>query len=428
MATNPDPLVPVSTFISALAGVLSDEDQAALATTLSIPMPQGVRPGDLITADMFNMMLQDLNSLKQRLAALEGIAGAPVIERIEPQFVDKALGSRITIFGRNLEADVAGTTVFFDNVQATAFFSESNDSLIAVPIPLGISNLPRTVQVRVGTRSGNSNSLGIRVVEPVVEPAGTITVRNQGAPLGEIEVGESFTLNWRIVSQLNVERRLEFEPIIENAVGASASAWQNAIDVVDAIDRPFEPGESRDVAMKFTVPANAESVRLGLLVSTADGAFSRNSDLTPLVVGEEPEISDPRAAVVMRAFFSSDQLGRAVVDVGGTPNIAFSVAPNQSLVLPFDLSTATGGGGRFQIESRIEGQTSRWQTRPVGGNPNFSFTVGSNTTVPVDVPITSSSVSDTSTVSFIIVTARHFSGTSTTSDFSSFARIPIVGK
>lgn len=417
-------VVTMASILEALEGVLSEEEKQALLTGLIDVRSSGVAPGDLITAELFNEILSDINSLKVRVAALEGAEGAPVIDRIEPQFIDKPLGSLINIFGSGLRGDATDTTVFFNSVPVSLFLTQSNENLIALPIPLSLTGLPRTIQVRVVNGNGESNSVGIRVVEPVVEPDGSIFIRNEGDPLGEIEVGQSYELNWRVVNQLNVERVFTFQSVISDVVGSTVTAWRNRVEISGDLDEPFSSGEGRDIIMKVTVPNNAESVRLGLFVATEDGAFSETSSLTSLVVGEEPEISDSRADIRMRAFFPNSVLGFFTTNVEGADVDGFTIAPDQSLTLPLEISVTAEGGGRYEFETRIEGETGRWDTPRV----DTVLQLPNGGTLPIDIPIRGSAATDTTTVSTLVVTARHFSGSSTTSDFASFVSIPIRGQ
>src|SRR3954451_5469266 len=97
--------VPMSTILDALEGVLTDAEQQALMGQIIGLRPAGVAPGDLITAELFNDMLNDINELMERVAALEGATGGPqvpVITGISPN--PATVGADMAILGRNLEA------------------------------------------------------------------------------------------------------------------------------------------------------------------------------------------------------------------------------------------------------------------------------------------------------------------------------------
>jgi len=426
MASRPitaESVVPISSIFDALEGVLSEAERQALLTQLIDVRADGVAPGDLITAEMFNQILSDINDLKIRMAGLESVNGAPVIDRIEPTLLDKEVGTRISIFGRNLNGEAVGTEVLFDDISIRNFFRESDESRIDAVVPPSLSGLPKSVNVQVRTQLGASNVETIRVIERVIANNGSILVRNQGDPLDEIETGTTITLNWRVISQLNFSTPIQFEPIVENVVGSTAVAWRNRINLTGDLTGEFREGSFRDIGMVIDIPDNAESAGIGLRASTPDGSFSEDSDLLSLVVGEAPLISDPRAAVGVRAFNPTTALRFGNIVVGGRTIPGFRMAPNSSLSLPMQLSTIDGGGGRYTFDVSVEGQNDRWSISPVDSELNM----GSNETQPFSVPLSSNATSDTGTVSFLIITANHQPSTGSAGAFSSFARIPIVG-
>ncbi|MEO7177234.1 MAG: hypothetical protein ABIW83_00170, partial [Allosphingosinicella sp.] len=92
--------VPMSSILDALKDVLTAEERDALFDQLIGLRPAGVAPGDLITAELFNQMLSDLNGLSIRLAALEGIAGGPILESLNPS-TTVAVNGLLIVTGSN---------------------------------------------------------------------------------------------------------------------------------------------------------------------------------------------------------------------------------------------------------------------------------------------------------------------------------------
>ena len=87
MASNPitaESVIPISSIFDALEGVLSEAERQALLSQLIDIRADGVAPGDLITAELFNEILSDINDLKIRMAGLEAGSSALILSAISP--------------------------------------------------------------------------------------------------------------------------------------------------------------------------------------------------------------------------------------------------------------------------------------------------------------------------------------------------------
>jgi hypothetical protein len=84
------------------------------------------------------------------------------------------------------------------------------------------------------------------------------------------------------------------------------------------------------------------------------------------------------------------------------------------------------GAGFYRFEVAVEGQATRWQFQNPAAQP---INITANTIPTFDVPITSTNIADTTTVSFLTITTKCFTtAAATTPRFISFRRIPIIGK
>lgn len=71
--SNPGNIViPLSTILDQLKGKLSSSEIDALLSAILSQKKTEVRPGDLITVELMNQILNDLANLNQRVAQLEG--------------------------------------------------------------------------------------------------------------------------------------------------------------------------------------------------------------------------------------------------------------------------------------------------------------------------------------------------------------------
>lgn len=438
MATNATPAnagtisVPMSSVLDALKGKLSEAERTALFEQLIGFRATRVAPGDLITSTLFNQMLSDIDALSIRISKLESVPPGPVIDRIEPEGVDKQVSSRVTIVGRNFRPDDVATQALFGDVAVGDFLLESDESRIILTIPDGLQSLPADVPVSVISGGRQSNSVTIRVVPKVVVATGAIVVRYQGGPIDRIEASRSepYILMWRVTSQINVQMSFELSPVLTNAQGASAADWRAQI-VMDPGPITLQPGQSQDVQMTLVrVPNNGTRTELSVRARSTTGSFEGTAAPLSLIVGEITPVSDTRAVIAVRQFAPTADLAPAQID----SKAGFEIAKSKSLNLPMQVSASNLGAGFYRFEATVEpgapasgggAQTGRWTVGPI----TAAFDVAANATKPFSLPITSTSLADATTVSHVTVTAKCFdSNTATTPKFISFLRVPMRGK
>jgi hypothetical protein len=425
--------VPMSSILDALESVLTEDERNALFEQLIGLRPSGVAPGDLITAELFNQVLSDINGLSIRLAALEGASGGPVIERIEPEGVNKSVGSLLTIIGNNFRPDESDTFVSFGAIDIKNFDLASDEHTMLLPVPVGLSQLPATVPVSITCRGKKSNTINITVVEQVVVPGGNLNIQYHGGGLGEIEIGKTYDLIWRLHSQLNVPRSFTVEPVVTGVVGSDADAWIAGVKL-PAAPITLQPGAFQDVTMKVTVPDDAQSASINLHAeSTTDSINSLAQSPFKLEVGAETAVSDLRATIATMAV-NATEIRRGSIDVEGQTLLGFKIQPGQSVDLPMQIGTTAAntpvgaGGGFYLFKAEMEDgpQKSRWTPGPT---PAARLQLGSPETHAFSLAMASSALVDLTTVSWLKVTAECYAtNVSPTPKFTSFSRVPIIGK
>jgi IPT/TIG domain-containing protein len=432
--------VPMSSIVDALKStlknVLTTDEQTALFAQLGLS-PGTVEPGDLITAELFNQILSDINDLSIRVAALEGTAGGPIIDHIEPPG-DKPVASKLTIVGLNFRPDDADTFVSFGTVKIADFFLESDQSHIMVTVPVSLQGLPADVPVSVTCNGKTSNAVKIHVVPQVINPTGIPKVTYQGAPLPQIKVGDTYDLTWQVSSQVNVAQSFDLVPTVNVQSGtANAAAWLAEIKLTPPGPVPLEPGDSMSIAMKVKVPTGAGVADVGLRAesTTVDSIQGQGAPLH-FAVGEAPKLPDNRALPAVAAFVSTAKLSG--LNLPGEPK-GFKIAPSQTkLPLPLQVATNAQGGGFYQFEGVVEPgtpaggggpQTTRWKIEATSSAPADLVDIPAGSTTPYQLQITSTALADLDTISHILLSAKHFPTRQTAQpDFTSYIRIPIAGK
>jgi hypothetical protein len=431
-------LPPLSTLLDLLGAQMTEPERQALYHQILLLRPPNVAPGDLIRAETFNLMQNDINELMLRLARLEANAGGPYIDRIEPAGGVYATGSKITIVGRNLKPSNADTKVNFGTREIFDFFPESTDTHIVMPVPVGFTTLPVDLMVKVSTAGMVSNEYPVRIVAPDVVVQGTLEVTSVGGALGQINIGDPYSITWRITNQVTAARDIVLEKKVSEITGSSEGVWLDAIKLSD--DGPFtiQPGKFKDVTMDFVVPTGADMVTINLLAKTTQGNFSDLGDPMPLKVGATSVLSDPRSKLAPRSIPVGNPATAPLfvtgIVVSNQTIPGYMIQPTKAVNLPLDIKAEVGGGGFFALEATVEPgtdsngvkQNGRWA---LGAMPSTRISVSDGQTQPFTLPLASSATADTSTISWLVVKAKHFAAASGgTSDFTSFTRIPLVGK
>jgi hypothetical protein len=423
----------MSTLLDLLGAQMTEPERQALYQQVLLLRPTDFAPGDLIRAETFRLMRADINEMMLRLARLEANAGGPYIDRIEPLAASYATGSKITIVGRNLKPSNADTKVSFGTKDVFDFFPESTDNQIVMPVPIGFTTLPTDVMVKVSTAGMVSNEVPMRIVAPQITPQGTLDVRSIGGALGLISVGKTYTIQWRILSQLNVRLDVVLEALVSGVTGSTEGTWLDNISLSSTGPFALDPGASQDITMTVTVPTGAQSASIALQAKTTESNFTDIGTAIPLVVGETIVPSDPRAAVTLQVFPATAEIRAGAITIEGQSVQGLKMQPGKSVSVPMQVAAGSQGGGFYTFEATVEPgsdangpQTGRWT---IGAFPAGRTAVAASQIQPFEVPLTSSATADITTVSWLTIKAKHFAAQSGgSSDFTSYTRIPIIGK
>src|SRR2546425_12125117 len=113
------------------------------------PLFNDVQPGDLITADLMNRVLHEVQQLEDRLTALEeqGPTGGAVF--ITDLSGTLRIGETLTVLGGNFEVPASLNIVTMDGVRIDRFIAGSNDTTLVFGIPRSLNGAPRTATLTI---------------------------------------------------------------------------------------------------------------------------------------------------------------------------------------------------------------------------------------------------------------------------------------
>jgi hypothetical protein len=253
-----------------------------------------VKPGDLITADFANGLLNTLSALDDRVTKLEtattpSAPGAPVLQRRNPTGTVH-VGELLTLFGRNF-APIDKARVKLGTIPISTFTADSGDTSLTFTVPSGFTGLPLTTSVTVETPLGSSSPLGITLLEAQVQQEGRVLVADQTPELGQIDVGSKYLLQWEVTSETRLPETYEFSIVVTDAdPPASEGDWASAVRL-NVSTKQIIPEKPLTVVASVEVP-DAKAARLALHVD-ADQLHGESTPIA-LTVGEEAKHSDPR--------------------------------------------------------------------------------------------------------------------------------------
>src|SRR5215470_5402064 len=132
-----------------------------------------VNPGDLITADLMNQIMDALDSLDSRITS---VGTGVVISQLIPSDKVQVLQD-LRIVGSNFQYSMNAQRVFFGAVEAVQYEAGSSDSLLIVQVPdLGVLP-PAGEQVTVTVSNLNSSASAQIIVVPIPNPVqGHVTI------------------------------------------------------------------------------------------------------------------------------------------------------------------------------------------------------------------------------------------------------------
>jgi hypothetical protein len=257
------------------------------------PYPQ---PGDLITADFFRTILDDLTEIEDRLAKLESgsgttATGAPVLTALEPPNTVIG-GALLALIGKNF-APISQARVRFRGEEISQFLPGSDDEHLIITVPAPAPDDKPEVAVSVETPDGTSKARTITVKPKVVVNAGKVSIDDATAPLNQIEEDETYSLQWRVRSETTLPETYALSLVFTDVLPAgSTDAWQ-AKASTNAKSRTIGPTEPFDLVAEITVPTGAKQATVQLKAASESGQFVKLSSPILLKVGDTPLVSNP---------------------------------------------------------------------------------------------------------------------------------------
>jgi hypothetical protein len=286
-----------------------------MATTLQAP-----QPGDLITASFAKQLVDQLNSLNDRVAALEdatpGVGGKLTISQIDP--TDVVVGDQIRITGTNFGVPAEDIVSFDGTTSVTKFLAGSSDRVLILTVPpvnlTGVTS--RDVPVVVSGASGDASAtVTVHAVQATL-PNGTITV-SPGTIPPNISPGGTFVIPFNVSVSANLDETYNLVP----SVPTGSPAW-SAVLVTNT-------NGTTEIPKPWQVP------------------LAKASDAKPSTTTVFVKVSIPQGTTVTSPFVRLDvlsQLNPTALSSGFTAPIPFNQSQQPPQTVSFFITTTTPGG------------------------------------------------------------------------------------
>ena len=289
-----DVVVPMSTILDALEGVLTEAEQQALFAQLIVPPVGQVAPGDLISADLFNQMLGNIADLTVRVAALESSsveAQIPIITGISPN--PATVGTDMTISGENLtpkfltRIDIGDSRI---NAGQLKIGSSPTKLVFSTPSVTGATPEGIPVLVKVVNEAGEAQSSCVIKSGIAANLSANIGMQLTGVtPPGALAQNTDYIFAFDIQIESSHAETFAVEPIL---TVNPATGWSAVMETGAELSVPVTSGApvTRQASVKVHTGANNGA---GTLVLAIKGktftSYQKSSGGFPVAVNAESE-------------------------------------------------------------------------------------------------------------------------------------------
>lgn len=188
-----------------------------------------VEPGDLITAENFNRLIDRLNGLRQRVEDLENQQGGVVINGFDPPN-EVEMGQALTIFGANFEFPPNQNTVQIDGRTLSDFLVGSTNTTLRVRVPdeFQVPEGGNNVTVRVENDAGSAQRV-YRLLPASTDQPSISSVTRADSTTSNLIIGEPAVIEGQNFGPNREDNVIEF--ITTNADGTQNVYPENQEDL-----------------------------------------------------------------------------------------------------------------------------------------------------------------------------------------------------
>lgn len=352
-----------------------------------MPPLQYVRPGDLITAEFMNRIIDELQSLRSGIGAgSTSVPGRVAIDRFEPPHSVR-IGDELTIFGSGFGRAESNVVTFGSEIVTSFKGGSGVDRLILTVPPMPGVGAGTVVSVTVGNSNGTARADNVLLVLPfqASRPEGGITITPSGNPGIQLTSGGppvDYTFDMKLYS--NLDERYNVTATITGAgwTAAIKSPTGGSIFIPKA-DPPA--GTTRPIVVTIT-PGTAANALLKLTAkSQANASFTNTREVQLALNSTGPTVQDQ-----VTVSFSNTVGSPGNVNAGtGLPEIP----ANAAVTFFFTAEVPQTGAATddYQVVTpivftKLDGSAATgWSVNSVIPSGNFGMLRGGQKPVKIDI-------------------------------------------
>jgi hypothetical protein len=329
---------------------------------------QEVQPGDLITAELINKVIHEIEQLADRLDQIDTSAPPDGTVRITGLVGARRVGSLLEVRGRNFAVPVHLNEVAIDErVVGPEFFGVGNsDERIFFIVPDEFEGLPREVPLRV-TANNSSDSIRFMLYPEEALPGGTliITLSRVSPEHGTIGAGSTYELTFDVTAITTMVETYDVEASVDQSWALNTGGSGTPRTTIE-IPQADAPGTTRQATVAVTIPPGTPQQTTGNLTVTVRSqrnlAFHRDR-IVPIEVGSPPPGVQTAAIVAFSGTVTSPgSVSNGVVQIPGT---------STNVNVNFLIRLAEGApAGRYRFFGTLEDSTG-WTVSPTSSAPRI---------------------------------------------------------
>jgi hypothetical protein len=315
---------------------------------------QRVLPGDLITAQQMNAMIDAINALEAQISGLSTTqTNQVVITDLVPPSGTVKVNNELQVLGQNFRFLAGGLQVYIDDQRVNVLTSATDTKLVF--------NIPGTIVVPQAGRPGvltvnNGLTTAQRTLSllPALILSGAVDVIANGTT-PTTPVPGLFTLNFRLRSRASIDTTFVIDPVV------SVPAWQSSVQVlqaqvvVPARQITLAAGAETTFAVTLTIPPATNGTAFNVVVTATSGQVAGTSGAQAFTVGAAAPQPDP---TITLGFSASSQVFGTGTISSGVVSLAAGASATVRLSATFTIATT------YDITAVFIGATN-WEVKPV---------------------------------------------------------------
>ncbi len=284
------------------------------------PLFSDVQPGDLITADLMNRIMHEVQALEDRVTTLETATPpdtAVMITSLSPSATVR-IGADLHILGRNFQYTIgsarASIAVGSESHDVTVFRAGSNDQELIIQIP-SFANVPlagvaATLTVRNQTTSAQTS---LTVLPSQTSVSGAVDVTAGDVTPASFIAGDQVDFQYTLKSRTNLPATFTIDPQV--TVPSNQAVWQAALQVLNANKTvnsaktiSLLAGEEKIFYIRIPlIPASPVNASFALTVgASSPGVTPGSAGPSPYTVGQPVVVPDPAIVTLSVALAQFD--------------------------------------------------------------------------------------------------------------------------